>query len=286
MKTTSVPLRLLGLLLILALVAAACGGGDEGEATEAAESTEGAAATEEPAATEDAPAAETAAEATPAEEAGTPTPTPTPTPKPEETTEPPAPTAEPIEEVPTEAAPADDPKPEEDVAEAMDVGGETSYDSYTVITDDAGTIEVEVPTEWDEVDGRPFTDDAGRQLFDVRTAPDLEGFLTTWEIPGIIITASSDVAQSANEITLLDELVEPLSAQCTYLGREPYDDGLYTGQADIYDLCGGTETGYVVIGAVPNTRAFVIRVEVQVTAERDLEALGRAIETFRVIGDV
>ena len=168
----------------------------------------------------------------------------------------------------------------------MDVGGEATYDSYTVITDDAGTIEVEVPTEWGEVDGRPFTDDAGRQLFDVRTAPDLQGFNDTWDVPGIIITASSDVAQTANEVTLLDELVEGVSNQCTYLGREPYDDGLYTGQIDIYDVCGGTETGYVVIGAVPDTRAFVIRVQVQVTEERDLEALARAIESFRVIGDV
>ncbi|HUG84288.1 MAG TPA: hypothetical protein VMM13_06965, partial [Euzebya sp.] len=84
----------------------------------------------------------------------------------------------------------------------------------------------------------------------------------------------------------LDELLGNFSSACTYLGRQPYDDGLYTGQADVYENCAGTETGYLILGAVPNTRAFLIRVEVQVVEERDVEALGQALNTFVIVGDV
>ncbi|WP_370323706.1 hypothetical protein [Euzebya sp.] len=273
--------RVCALVLVLALLVAACGGGDEG--SEAEEEPTEAAAVDEDEADEDEPTEEPTEEAT--EEATedvkdveTDVPVPTETATAVPTTEPAA--------VATTAPPGGGLTGEEAIADEMAVGGETSYASYTTITDDTGAIQVEVPAEWNQVDGRPFTDEQGRQLFDVRAAPDLEGFTNTWDVPGLIVTASTEVAQSENEVTLLDELVGPFSGVCTYLGRQPYDDGLYTGQADVFENCGGTETGYLILGAVPNTRAFVIRVQVQVVAERDVEALGRALASFVITGDV
>lgn len=216
------------------------------------------------------------------------------------TTQPPTPEAPPTLEEPTAtptlpADPTPEPTPTpggfsdfEDVVEddpdEPDVPA--TYDEFVVVTDDTGSIQVEVPAEWDEIDGRPYTDEQGRSLADVRVAPDLDGFLDTWDVPGAIITASQDVAQTENEETLLNETVGPFSEVCAYEGRQPYDDGLYTGSFDVFNECGGTETSYVIVGAVPDSRAYVIRVQVQVVSERDLDALERIIETFVITGDV
>ncbi len=160
------------------------------------------------------------------------------------------------------------------------------YGEYMTISDDTGAISLEVPVEWGQVDGRPFTDAQGRPVSDVRAASNLESFQNSWETPGVIVSASSALAQTGNELTLIDELVEPLSGQCTYDGRQPYADPAYTGQFDTYTECGGVGASYIVLGAVPPGREYVIRVQVQINGERDLEALDRVISSFVVIGNV
>jgi serine protease Do len=160
------------------------------------------------------------------------------------------------------------------------------YSGYMTISDDTGAISLEVPNEWGQVDGRPYADAQGRAISDVRAASDLEAFQNSWSTPGVIVSASSAIAQTANELTLLDELVEPLSGQCTYEGRQPYADPAYTGSFDTYTECGGVGASYIVVGAVPPGREYVIRVQVQVNGERDLEALDRVLATFVVTGNV
>jgi serine protease Do len=90
----------------------------------------------------------------------------------------------------------------------------------------------------------------------------------------------------ANEIALLDEVRPTLMQQCSYEGRQPYQDPVYTGSYDVYGSCGGLGAKFIVIGAVPPAREFVMRVQVQVNGERDLEALDRIINTFQVVGPV
>lgn len=289
--TASLPLtsraRVVALLTVLTLLVAACGGDDTPEA-----------------------GSSTPTEA--AEAAPTPTPTDTATAKPQPSIEPPEATAEPTATPEPTAEPTVEPTAPAtttpgggevvsgsqfedlfseggsagDMADVEIPQGEVPYSDYTYITDDTGAIALAVPVEWSDVDGRPYTDDQGRQLYDVRASSDLQAFHTTWTTPGVIVTASTEVAQSENEVTLLDELVEPLSSQCTYEGRQPYEDVIYTGQFDVFTNCAGTGVTYLVVGAVPSTRAFVIRVQVQVNDERDLEALDAVLQTFEVIGDV
>lgn len=277
--------RWIAALLAAALLLTACGGGDDADVADTSDTptaTE-ADAPDEPTTAEEPTEGDDGVKDVPTIEPAAPTAPPAP----------PAPTAEPAPTTPPAPAAPSTPPPGQ--ADAMDdlggaMGGaddsQPPYSSYVTITDDTGAIQVDVPAEWGEVDGRPYTDEQGRQLFDVRIAPDLEGFLNTWDVPGLIITASREVAQTENEITLLDETVDAFSGVCTYLGREEYDDGLYTGHADVFDACGGTPTGYIILGAVPDSRAFVIRVQVQVVGERDLDALATALNSFLIVGDV
>jgi serine protease Do len=176
----------------------------------------------------------------------------------------------------------------EELEQAPAAGGGTpaTYGQYTTISDDTGAISVEVPAEWSDVDGRPYTGQDGTARTDVRAAGNLQAFAEGWTTPGMIFTASSQLAQSSNENAVLDELVDPLSRQCTYAGRQPYSDAAYTGAYDTYTDCGGVGATYVVVGAVPPDRSYVIRVQVQANAERDFEALDRILRSFVVTGQV
>ena len=157
---------------------------------------------------------------------------------------------------------------------------------YALITDDTGSIQVEVPVTWTDEDGAPFTDEEGRAVTDVRAAPDLVAFQETWETPGMIFSASSAWAETTTEEALLERFVESFSDDCTYDGRSPYEDPAYTGFYDLFIECGGTGATYVVVAARPPEGNFLILVQVQANEDRDFEALDRILASFYVAGDV
>jgi serine protease Do len=117
----------------------------------------------------------------------------------------------------------------------------------------------------------------------VIASSNIDRFLNQWDTPGVRISATSAIG---NELELLDPLVPQLSGVCTYAGRQPYSDPLYVGSFDTYEQCGGLGARYIVVGARPQAGGFVIRVQVQVNGERDLEALDQVLSTFRVEGQV
>ena len=87
--------------------------------------------------------------------------------------------------------------------------------------------------------------------------------------------ASHVLAQRLNEEALLDLDVNNFSGECEYQGRYDY-----------YENCGGAGTVFIVLAAVPETRAYVILVQVQIVSEADLEALDRILDTFNVVGEL
>jgi len=195
-------------------------------------------------------------------------------------TTPPSPTTTPA----LDATPVPTATPAPTVVEMTD--NPLAYVEYRPVMDDEGTIEVEIPVEWSDIDGRKFFDDNGLEYFDVIAAPDIEAWSDTWDVPGIRITASRDLALTNNETSLADEFAATeFLESCVYEGRDPYDDGVYEGVIDFYAACGGTETMYVYIAAVPTHRAFVIQVQTQIVDDRDIEAMGRAIETYLIIDE-
>jgi serine protease Do len=174
-------------------------------------------------------------------------------------------------------------------AEELEVdqgGGAGPYAEYVLITDDTGSVQVEVPAEWSDVDGAPYTDQDGSQIIDVRASSSLQSFSSSWDTPGMILSASSDLAANMDEGGLLDRLQGDLSGACTYEGRSPYSDPAYEGLYDVYTDCGGVGATYVVVAAVPPDRSYLILVQVQANADRDFDALDRILNTFVAIGDV
>lgn len=161
-----------------------------------------------------------------------------------------------------------------------------TYEEYVVIMDDTGAIQVEVPAEWSDVDGAPFEDEEGRSVIDVRASSDLVGFAESWDVPGMIFSASSEWAATTTEQELLDTFVSSAEGQCVYGGREVYEDPAYTGWYDIFTDCGDALATYVIVAARPPEGNYLLMVQVQANEDRDFDALDRILSSFYVIGDV
>jgi uncharacterized RDD family membrane protein YckC len=149
-----------------------------------------------------------------------------------------------------------------------------TYESYTQISDDQGVITVEVPAEWDDLDGREDPEYGPS----IHAAPDLERFRQTWEVPGIMVEVSSRFG--SDDISAI--MNQGPSGQCTSEGREPYEDPLYAGEIERWTGCGGTDTAVVVAAVAPDHGGFLVRISGQAVDDRDLDAMDRALDTLQI----
>ena len=165
----------------------------------------------------------------------------------------------------------------DDVGDSGEDQGVTGTYDYTTITDDAGVIQVDVPTTWTDIDGS-----AGQRGPSVEASPDLAAYREAWTVPGVSVGATLEQGPADQE-TLLDQFAQ---TACTSEGRQPYDDSVYTGFYDYFTDCGGTQTALVNIAASPADGTFLVFVTVQMVDDADLKALDQIIATFQVIGDL
>ncbi|HSP28249.1 MAG TPA: S1C family serine protease [Ilumatobacteraceae bacterium] len=150
-----------------------------------------------------------------------------------------------------------------------------AYTDFVTVSDDSGSVTTSVPAEWADIDGQP-NENFGPSLY---AAPDLESFLNTFDTPGVIIEATGERGV-ADIDTTLDEL--DLSDQCTYVGRTPYADVLYTGSLDEYSDCAGTGTSIFIVAVTPEDGSFLARLLIQAVEPRDLDAADQIFASFVV----
>lgn len=156
-----------------------------------------------------------------------------------------------------------------------------SYE-YEIVSDDTDTIAVELPTAWSDRSGVGWVW-AGEEVgVSVAAAPSLQGFYDTWTTPGMFFGASDVLA---GRTSYVGEILDALSfSDCTYEGRESYEDAYYTGVYDLYSGCGGTDTAFIAVEAYTTDMGTVLLVQVQVVSEADLDALDRILASFVVTG--
>jgi hypothetical protein len=179
--------------------------------------------------------------------------------------------------------PIDDADPEDAPDDTDDLDNFDSYTDYQLVTDSTGTLQLEIPVEWDSYDLDGFVDDTGTTSgIGVGGSPDEAAFDTTWSVPGVRF-----LAQPYSETTY-PEYLEAASypSACTDGGTSDYDDGLYTGQAQVWEDCGGIGTTYVVIAASDADNTVDVVVSIQIVTEADLEAAEQIVNTFQVVGPV
>ncbi len=171
------------------------------------------------------------------------------------------------------------------------VGGEVgstngTYSSYEWVSDDFGTITVEIPSDWADVDGSPWVDDGEVIGAGISAAASLDDFFSYWDEPGIFFGASDDLAQLGGYVQLLDILRPDFIGDCELDGRYDYDDVRYRGKYDLFANCGGSGGSlFMVLTAVPkdDPTGFLILLEVQIVGDGDLEAVDRILDSFEVV---
>jgi serine protease Do len=157
-----------------------------------------------------------------------------------------------------------------------------AYESYTIVNDDTGVLQVEVPASWTDIDGTEWYLEDGTYLGpSITAAPDLDGFWNSWTTPGVFFAAITDVEAGTVPADYLDPRIDAISGSCTYEGRADYSDALYTGEYDYYSDCGGEGVVFVVLAVLPDDGSdFFIIVEIQVVSDADLEALDHILNSF------
>jgi serine protease Do len=165
-----------------------------------------------------------------------------------------------------------------------------AYSDYVQVTDNYGAIVVEVPASWSDVDGSPWVD-AGETIgASIWAAPDLDGFINTWGVPGVKFDVSDDLAKLGGYIQVLDFYrSNTYVTDCELDGRYDYNDGYYRGKYDYFIKCGGSGgPDYLILSAVPvdSSVQLIIVVQVQILTAADLDATDRILATFDVVGQL
>ena len=169
-------------------------------------------------------------------------------------------------------------------APAPDQPAVVAYSGYVMVTDDTAALQLEVPSEWSEVDGSAWLIEGQAIGLSVSASSDLDGFNSGFATPGVFFGASAALLQEYDVYSLLDDT--GFEGDCTYGGREDYDDGIYVGAYDLYTDCGPAGSSIVSTVAMPEDGAFLVWVITQIVSDADIDALSRIIDTFQVVGSL
>ncbi len=167
-----------------------------------------------------------------------------------------------------------------DPREQLDLSAyETGFDLFQ---DPALTLLV--PTAWSDRRREPWLLDGQRVGRRFYFAPDVEGFLTSWTVPGMAVYVSPTLAQVYTPTQMLD--VWTYEEDCTLEDRFEYTNTVgswtYQGAMAIWTECGGEGAVTSVLAAVPPTNDHLVLVVVQSVSLIDVEALEVGITSFYV----
>ena len=117
------------------------------------------------------------------------------------------------------------------------------YEDQQTITDETNSIQITVPADWNDISGSPM--DLGPALI---AAPDIEGYATTWDVPGIEVILTTQLG--TNPEGALTELVD-FSEVCVDGGRQQANIGGHAFISQTWFQCGGGETTYQTMAGIP-----------------------------------
>lgn len=156
----------------------------------------------------------------------------------------------------------------------------TAYTEYEYVTDDTGTLEVEVPVVWNDRETEGWSVD-GVSMPSIGASTDLEAWRDGWSTPGVFFAVST-----SPQVTVTGTLDEfDASDNCDYEARFEYDDGLYLGEWDSWLNCGphGPEADgseFVNLATEPYAGGAVLLVQVVLVTDADEEALNNILNSF------
>ena len=167
-----------------------------------------------------------------------------------------------------------------------EAGPVTTTGGYVTVQDDSGTIQVDIPAEWTQVDGQQWIDGETVLGPSITASADLEAFTYDYFQPGIFFAASSEIAKLGGYVQILDVYRESYRQDCELTGRYDYADSAFEGKYDLFTNCLGNQNALVVLSARPindPTSMIVILIANMIT-DADFTALDQIFATFDVVG--
>ena len=169
-----------------------------------------------------------------------------------------------------------------------EAGPVTTTGGYVTVQDDSGTIQVDIPAEWTQVDGQQWIDGETVLGPSITASADLESFTYDYFQPGIFFAASSEIAKLGGYVQILDVYRESYRQDCELTGRYDYADSAFEGKYDLFTNCLGNQNALVVLSARPindPTSMIVILIANMIT-DADFTALDQIFATFDVVGNL
>ena len=155
-----------------------------------------------------------------------------------------------------------------------------AYTRYEEVTDDSGTLVVDVPAEWSDRNTEGFPLDDGRTLPAIQASTSLATYTSSYTVPGMEFT----IVEGTDDVEGFLDVVAPSPEDgCTDGGKSDYSDSVFTGRYQLWQDCAGTETDYLTLTARPAEGGYVAVLAVQIVTEADLEAVDRILATFNVL---
>ena len=163
-------------------------------------------------------------------------------------------------------------------------GSSGTYSSYRQVTDNAGSIVIEVPSEWTQVQGGAWNDQGNIIGATIFAAPDL-GQLADWTGPGVGLMISDEYDYLGGIEGMATSLYELLLRDCTFYSRQEYRAGIWYGNLDIFNSCGPGQVAMFAFVGTPEDHpgGYLAVMQFQVLDERDVDAFTHAMTHFTVI---
>lgn len=170
------------------------------------------------------------------------------------------------------------------IGEQTDLAEGETYSDFVTLTDDTGTITVQVPAAWRDTDTSPFQFDDGDIAPYIGASPDLQRYFDTYNVPAVeMISLTTEQLSGADTQTLLDTFA-PGEGECSLDTADTYDDGVFEGQYELWNECGGVGASYVVLVTYPKDgRSSSFILVFQAVTDADLDVLSRVLETFNYV---
>lgn len=149
--------------------------------------------------------------------------------------------------------------------------------AYVQVVDDTGSISVDVPITWNDIDTSPDTQ-YDPAVPAIRASTDYQQFLDSYDVSAVFFIA--EVYRTDLE-TIIEFYDTPFDRDCAGRTTEPYDSGNWVGIHVIYSQCGPSrQAEFHVVVANPTNQAFTAIVQIQISGPQDLPYLDRIIGSF------
>ena len=167
----------------------------------------------------------------------------------------------PVEEKPTTTATTAPTIPEEKEEDAEPAAG------FFPIFDDSQVVSVQVPSGWTQIDGAPVESETGVQFYSVLASPDIEGYNSSWNVPGVVVRGTQDFSRAPEEY--LVDMISAYGAECGDPQTDAYDDGVYAGTFVYLPDCGGVGSELLGLAVTDATASHMVLVQIQMVSDED-----------------